>query len=176
MDRDFCLLSARDGYLLDRMLRDWPAPPEEWRRLLKRKIGTAARLPLDVRVPLDLAVIDARVSFRCARGWSETRTLCLPQVYTPGSAFLPITSFYGLALIGLREGQSIAFDRPEGRRDWIALEKVHFQPSAPEAGRRDDKVPVSPGVRLIVGAPRGSGRFLPANENGSGSGPGPSAA
>lgn len=170
MGRETGLLTARDGYVLDRMLAGWPPLTEEWLSLLKRKLALA-RLPADAPAPAGLATIDARVAFRCESGLTDARTLCLPGAYAPGSAFLPVTTFYGLALLGLREGEAIGFDRPEGRRDWIVLEKVLFQPAAgeePEAASR-------PPFRLIAGGLEARA-FAPANENGPGQGPGPSAA
>jgi regulator of nucleoside diphosphate kinase len=174
MGQDPCMLTARDGYILDRMLRDWPPLTDEWLALLRRK-ATARRLPAQGRIPDGLAMIDARVSFRCASGLTDMRTLCLPGTYAPGSAFLPVTTFYGLALLGLREGQSMAFDRPEGRRDWIVLEKVLFQPAIAEAVLRTDAQATPPALWLIAGG-LVERSFAPANENGPETGPGPSAA
>lgn len=159
------MLTARDRYVLEKMLSDWPPLTDEWMVLLRRKLSRSQR---PGRMPADLATIDTRVSFRCASGLTDTRTLCLPGTYAPGSAFLPITTFYGLALLGLREGQSMAFDRPEGRRDWIVLEKVLFQPEAPAEVAR-------PLFRLVAGG-LVERSFAAANENGPGTGPGPSAA
>lgn len=174
MGRDPAMLTARDGYVLEKMLRDWPPLTDEWLALLKRKLS-GGRLPAGARVPADLAMIDARVTFRCESGLSDTRTLCLPGTYAPGSAFLPVTTFYGLALLGLREGQAMTFDRPEGRRDWIVLEKVLFQPAAggpvPEAPAEAARAP----FRVIAGGLT-ERAFTAANENGPGQGPGPSAA
>lgn len=174
MGRDPAMLTARDGYVLEKMLRDWPPLTDEWLALLKRKLS-GGRLPAGGRVPADLAMIDARVTFRCESGLSDTRTLCLPGTYAPGSAFLPVTTFYGLALLGLREGQAMTFDRPEGRRDWIVLEKVLFQPAAggpvPEAPAEAARAP----FRVIAGGLT-ERAFTAANENGPGQGPGPSAA
>lgn len=168
MGHDPCMLTARDGYVLEKMRRDWPPPTAEWLALLDRKLS-AGRLPAEGPIPAGLATIDARVSFRCASGLLDMRTLCLPGTHAPGSAFLPITTIYGLALLGLCEGQSLAFDRPEARRDWIVLEKVFFQPAValPQAAR-------SP-FRLIAGG-LAARSFSAANENGPGIGPGPSAA
>jgi regulator of nucleoside diphosphate kinase len=168
MGRDPGILTTRDGYVLDRMLRDWQPLAEEWLALLKRKLS-ADRLPMDAPVPAGLAVIDARVTFRCASGLTDSRTLCLPRDHVPGGAFLPITTFYGLALLGLREGEALHFDRPEGRHDWVRLEKVLYRPAAPGAPA------TRPTFRLIAGGL--AGRAIPAaNENGPGPGPGPSAA
>lgn len=172
MGQDPGMLTARDGYVLDRMLRDWPPLTEEWRALLARKLS-AVRLPEETRIPAGLATIDARVMFRCASGLTDSRTLCLPGGYAPGSAFLPITTFYGLALLGLREGESLRFDRPEGRQDWIVLEKVLYRPDIDTAA---GEPPVAwPSFRLIAGG-LADRAFSPANENGPGQGPGPSAA
>jgi len=174
MGCDPAMLTARDLYVLERLRRDWPPLTEEWSTLLTRKLS-AARLPAERRTPADLAMIDARVSFRCESGLTDTRTLCLPGSYAPGSAFLPVATFYGLALLGLREGQAIAFARPEGRRDWVVLEKVLFQPvAAPDLSFA--AVPSArPAFRLIAGGLE-ERAFTPANENGPRTGPGPSAA
>ena len=174
MGCDPAMLTARDLYVLERLRRDWPPLTEEWSTLLTRKLS-AARLPAERRPPADLAMIDARVSFRCASGLTDTRTLCLPGSYAPGSAFLPVTTFYGLALLGLREGQAMAFARPEGRRDWVVLEKVLFQPAAVPDLSHAAVPSARPAFRLIAGGLE-ERAFTPANENGPRTGPGPSAA
>ena len=173
MERDPGMLTARDGHVLENLLRDWPSLTEEWLALLKRKLSLG-RLPAEARIPAGLATIDARVTFRCASGLTDSRTLCLPGNYAPGSAFLPVTTSYGLALLGLREGDAMSFGRPEGRRDWIVLEKVLYQPVSP--GIAVEEPPVAwPAFRLIAGG-LADRAFCAANEIGPGSGPGPSAA
>ena len=169
MGQDPGMLSARDVYVLEKMAQNQPPLTEEWNALLKRKL-MSNRLPVERSIPTGLATIDARVTFRCASGLTDTRTLCLPGTYVPGGAFLPITTFYGLALLGLREGEGMGFDRPEGRRDWLVLERVHFQPAGVA-----DRLVVKPAFRLITGGLE-ERAFAPANENGPGEGPGPSAA
>ena len=171
MGQNPSMLTARDRYVLEKMLSDWPPLTEEWLVLLRRKLSAGRLDQIPGRMPADLATIDTRVSFRCASGLTDTRTLCLPGTYAPGSAFLPITTFYGLALLGLREGQSMAFDRPEGRRDWIVLEKVLFQPQVPQAPAEVAR----PLFRVVAGG-LAERSFAAANENGPGTGPGPSAA
>lgn len=169
MGQDPCILTARDRYVLEKLRGSTPPLTQEWRALLERKLSEG-RLPTSGSTPPDLATLDARVSFRCASGLTDVRTLCLPGAYMPGGGFLSIATFYGLALLGLREGQSMAIDRPEGRRDWIVLEKVLFQPHAV-----DRIAPAArPSLRLVVG---GLDFWSPAaaNENGSGE-PGPPAA
>lgn len=174
MGRDPAMLTVRDVYVLEKLRSDWPPLTDEWAALLERKLSTG-RLPAEGRPPADLAMIDARVSFRCASGLTDTRTLCLPGSYAPGSAFLPVTTFYGLALLGLSVGQAMAFARPEGRRDWIVLEKVLFQPVA-VSDLSCASIPLArPAFRLVAGGLE-ERAFAPANENGPGAGPGPSAA
>lgn len=174
MRRDPGMLTARDSYVLEKLLNGWPPLTEEWLALLRRKLSTA-RLPLGAPIPAGLATVDARVAFRCASGLTDSRTLCLPGTYAPGSAFLPVTTFYGLALLGLREGESLRFDRPEGRSDWIVLEKVLFQPAAARAATEEPASEARPTFRLVAGG-RDGRAFVAANENGPGPGPGPSAA
>lgn len=177
MGQDPCMLTARDRYVLERLRGSRPPLTEAWRTLLEQKLSEG-RLPPSGVAPPDLATIDARVSFRCASGLTDVRTLCLPGAYTPAGAFLPITTFYGLALLGLREGQSLAIGRPEGRRDWIMLEKVLFQPRAADRTASASAPALArvarPLLRLVVG---GLNVRPPAaaNENGSGE-PGPPAA
>ena len=168
MGHDPGLLTERDGDMLALLERDWRPLTEEWRRLLGRKLA-AARLPAGAEIPPGLATIGARVDFRCQSGLADCRTLCLPRDTPSGRALLPITTFYGLALLGLREGERLDFDRPEGRRDWIVLEKVVQRPG-------DEEPPLAwPSFRLIAGG-LDERSFEPANENGPGQGPGPSAA
>ncbi|MBO9629700.1 MAG: hypothetical protein J7516_09720 [Shinella sp.] len=169
MGQNPALLTLRDGYVLEKMAADAPPLTEEWRTLLHSKLSSH-RLALEGAIPADLAMIDARVTFRCASGLTDVRTLCLPGTYVPGGAFLPVTTFYGLALLGLREGQSMAFDRPEGRRDWVVLEKVLYQPASAQPAPKE-----RPRIRLVAGGRFGQA-FHAANENGPGEGPGPGAA
>lgn len=172
MERDCCVLTERDRYVLEKMRGD--GRPEAWLALLRRKFSGAR--PLDAgAVPPDVATIDARVSFRCGGGRADVRTLCLPGSYTPGGGFLSISSLYGLALLGLREGQSLVIERPDGRREWIVLEKVHFQPNVMKQRPTMPRCAGSWMVRLSVG--RQDGRaFGAANENSGCDDPGPPAA
>lgn len=170
MGRDPGLLAARDAYVLERMLYDRPPLTAEWSALLRRKLALP-RLAEGESVPPDLARIDARIAFRCASGLADRRTLCLPGAYAPGGAFLPITTFYGLALLGLRQGEAIAFDRPEGRHDRVVLEKVLHRPVSKPVEAPALRLP----FRVAAGMP--AGRFmLAANENRFGPDPDPPAA
>ena len=150
MERNFCELVARDRYLLEAILDGRPPLTDEWLALLNRKLS-GGRMPAPGAALSDLAVIDARVSFRCASGLTDMRTLCLPAAYVPGGTFLPVTTFYGLALLGLRVGQSMAFDRPEGRRDWVVLENVLYQPDAAERARSVPEPEARPRLRMVAG-------------------------
>ncbi|HLP70454.1 MAG TPA: hypothetical protein VK181_23355 [Rhizobium sp.] len=167
------MLAARDRYVLERLLQDWPSVEKEWLALLRRKLS-ARHLPADASMPAGLATIDSRVSFRAANGFTGTRTLCLAGTYAPGSAFLPVTTLYGLALVGLREGEVMGFDRPDGGRDWIMLEKLLFRPGAMQDVVQKPRP--SPALALRF-TPAGLSErvFSPANQNGRGpdDGPGP---
>ena len=128
-------------------------------------IGLAALVWLTQSLRFIELVLDRGLSFWV---FLELTGLLLPSFF---SVILPITTFDGLALLGLREGESLRFDRPEGRQDWIVLEKVLYQP-----GAATEEPPVAwPSFRLIAGG-LADRTFCPANENGPGSGPGPSAA
>ena len=52
MGRETGLLTARDGYVLDKMFADWPPLTEEWLALLTRK-RMLARMPADAPAPLE---------------------------------------------------------------------------------------------------------------------------
>ncbi|WP_416798163.1 hypothetical protein [Ciceribacter azotifigens] len=165
------MLAPRDRYVLERLLQDRPSAEKEWLALLRRKLA-ARRLPADGPVPAGLATIDSRVSFRAANGFVGTRTLCLPGTCAPGSAFLPVTTLYGLALLGLREGEVMGFDRPNGGQDWVMLEKLHFRPAV---GPKLTKTPARPSSLALRIAIDGLSEraFAPANQNGTGPGEGP---
>ena len=117
-------------------------------------------------------MIDARVAFRCESGLADTRTLCLPGAYAPGGILLPVTTIYGLALLGLREGETMRFDRPGGRPDWVALDRVLYQPANTGLGVPGSPPVARPALRVATG---GRDRAA-ANENSPGPGPGPSVA
>lgn len=167
------MLATRDRYVLEKLLQDRAPAEKEWLALLHRKLA-ARHLPVGVPLPAGLATIDSRVSFRAANGFAGTRTLCLAGTYAPGSAFLPVTTLYGLALLGLREGEVMDFDRPDGGCDWIMLERLHFRPVITRDGA--NKLRPSPALALRL-APAGPSErvFSPANQNGTGpeGGPGP---
>ncbi|MFC3165478.1 hypothetical protein [Ciceribacter thiooxidans] len=170
------MLAMRDRYVLEKLLQDRPPAEKEWLALLRRKLATRC-LPEGAPIPAGLATIDSRVSFRAANGFAGTRTLCLAGTYAPGSAFLPVTTLYGLALLGLREGEVMGFDRPDGGHDWIMLERLHFRPAATREPAK--KLRPSPALALRL-APTGLSErvFSPANQNGGGpdDGPGPGVA
>jgi regulator of nucleoside diphosphate kinase len=169
------MLTARDRYVLERLGDTGPHATKEWLDLLRRKLSGGS-LPAGAPVPGDLATVDARVAFRCESGLRDVRTLCLPGLYVPGAAFLPVTTLYGLALLGLREGQSVEMMRPGGRPDRILLEKVLFMPARHPPGEPlDARRP----LRLSVGgAPARAWcrALVAANENAVGEGDGPPAA
>lgn len=85
-------------------------------------------------LPSDIASINSRVRFRVAAGESDTRVISTGQTHGPVGMFLPITTFRGLALLGLREGQTMSLVNMNGVTEKIVLEKVEYQP---EASRRE---------------------------------------
>lgn len=115
--KDLTILEALRDRLLD--------AADPLRAMIERKIARALVMLRD-DVPPDVATLSSRVSV------TEPDTRVLSATIRDSAAvglFLPITTRRGLALLGLREGQTVTIEGGER----LTLEKVHYQPEAAEA-------------------------------------------
>lgn len=137
---DQCVLSTRDFTLLEAMLEDPLMRDTALIPLLKRKMASATVMFRE-DLPQDVASLSSRVTFSVA-GRQDTRVLTAGRMTTPVGMLLPVDTLRGLALLGLREGQSIIIENAEGFEEQVQLEKVNFQPE--HAMRKSE------GVRLVL--------------------------
>ncbi|MDQ6438032.1 nucleoside-diphosphate kinase [Mesorhizobium sp. LHD-90] len=173
-----CILTTKDFTILEIMRDRSLGSDDPLAPILKTKLETATVVFRD-DVPVNVATLSSRVTFSLDGRDPDTRILSHDRVNSPG-LFLPITTSRGLALLGLAEGEDMAFTSHEGRQERIVLEKVQYQP---EAARRERQAIAGltaparrePMLRLIRGAVHDRPRLAPADPNGFDD-PGPSAA
>ena len=156
MSQDACILTTKDLTILEVMLdrclgRDDPLAP-----LLRRKINGAEVVFRD-DVPAEVATLSSRVIFSVDGREPDTRVISHDRMNSPTGLFLPLTTFRGLALLGLSEGQVFSLRGLDQALETVRLEKVLYQP---EAARREKAffnqagmaTPHKPALRLIRGA------------------------
>ncbi|RWG62488.1 nucleoside-diphosphate kinase [Mesorhizobium sp.] len=167
MTRTIYRLTPKDLAVLEAMLMRRRAFADAIVPMLERKLAESNIIPAGMVEP-DIATLNSRVVFRINDGAPETRTLML------GDASAPVG--FGLPL-GMRAGQSVVAERPDGSRERILLEDVAYQPEAKhQAARTAGRRPRSP--RLVYSAagdrwPLGGGGKIRQTE---GDDPGPSEA
>ncbi|ANL68606.1 hypothetical protein AMC82_PC00042 (plasmid) [Rhizobium phaseoli] len=150
---DQCLLTTKDYTLLETMHDDPLVRDTALLRLLRRKMASAIVMFRE-DLPEDIASLNSRVTFSID-GRCDTRVLTTGRMTTPVGMLLPVDTLRGLALLGLREGQTIAIDNVEGRVEVIMLNAVNYQPE--RMMRRSDGLPVrigladKPMLRLVQG-------------------------
>ncbi|OWV74434.1 hypothetical protein ATY76_28125 [Rhizobium sp. R339] len=150
---DPCLLTTKDYTLLETMRDDPLVRDASLVRLLRRKMASAIVMFRE-DLPEDVASLNSRVTFS-VDGRSDTRVLTTGRMTTPIGMLLPVDTLRGLALLGMTEGQTIAFENVEGRLEVIMLNAVNYQPE--RMMRRSDGFPVrirladKPMLRLVQG-------------------------
>lgn len=171
-------LTAKDFAALEAMLMRRRALADPMAPLLERKQAASSVIATGAVEP-DLATLNSRVIFRVGDGRSETRTLVQAEAATPVGSGLPVGTWRGLCLLGMRAGQSALAERPDGHAEPILLEDVAYQP---EAARRAAQERAAErrghGLRLVYSA---SADHWPLGGHGKirqteGDDPGPSAA
>lgn len=112
-------------------------PGSPFERLLRRKLHGVAPAADGGVDPL-VVTINSRVEFRVDDEVPQTRILVRNR-FQHGlvGLTLPITTPRGMALLGLREGQSFAFEEG-GRVRTITVCRIAYQPQAARSGRRPD--------------------------------------
>ncbi|MDX8513915.1 nucleoside-diphosphate kinase [Mesorhizobium captivum] len=166
-------LAVLEGMLMRRRALADPAVP-----MLERKLAESSVVPIG-KVEPDVATLNSRVIFRVDDGQAETRTLVLGDASAPVGSALPVGTWRGLCLLGMRAGQSALIERPDGSGERILLEDVAYQPEAVRRTARDaDAGRRSHGLRLVYSAeadrwPLGGDGKIRQTE---GDDPGPSAA
>jgi len=152
-DAPLCQLTALDMSVLEGMMDRLAAQAQtetDMARLLRRKLA-AARMRFRDDIDPRIATINSRIQFRVGSGNLETCVLTHGgENALPGTA-LPVSTLFGLALLGLMEGESIAVDGADGKRDVLHVVRVIHQPEA--ASRSNTRA----GLKLVhCGEPHGS--------------------
>ncbi|MGX9115798.1 nucleoside-diphosphate kinase [Mesorhizobium sp. BHbsci] len=179
MSNESCILTTKDFTIIEVMHDRCLGSGDPLAPILKRKIETAL-VVFREDVPVNVATLSSRVTFRIDGKAPDTRILSHDRMNSSVGLFLPITNPRGLALLGLTEGQGFLVTDHEGREERVVLEKVHYQP---EAARREREALSSsstpaqrkPSLKLVRGALYNEPRLVPAGSDDF-DGPGPSAA
>ncbi|MGQ2908819.1 MAG: nucleoside-diphosphate kinase [Aliihoeflea sp.] len=172
MSTENCILTTKDFTILEVMRDRRVGTDDPLTPILERKLATATVMFRE-DIPADVATLSSRVTFSVDGRDPDTRVISHDQMAASVGMFLPITSVRGLALLGLREGQTFRVTTREVRSEDVLLEKVQYQP---EAARRQKETlrgqsPRKPTFKLIRGA-----LYDNARPNADFHGPDPSAA
>ena len=124
-----CQLTMKDCVVLEVILersrdRHDPAIP-----IIRQKLAGAEvffRDEIDARV----VTLNSRVVFRVNDGPPKTRVIVQRDEELFPGAILPITSLRGIALLGMREGQSVTVRQPCESVETICVDRVEYQPEA----------------------------------------------
>ena len=180
MSNDACILTTKDLTILEVMLDGCPGSDDPMAPILKRKINAAQIVYCD-DVPADVATLDSRLVFSVDGRDPDDRIISHDRTTSPIGLFLPLTTFRGLALLGLSEGQEFSLPGQDGALEKVRLEKVVYQPEA--ARREKDLVirtaaaaPSKPVLSLIRGARYGQPELVAVKPSGPHDPGGPSAA
>lgn len=132
MSQHACILTAKGMTILEVMLDHYLGIDDPMASRIRRKTE-AALIVFPDDVPANVATLSSRVVFSVDRRERDTRILSQDSMNGLVSLFLPITTFRGLALLGLTEGQEFSYPDQDGLMETICLEKVLYQPET--AGR-----------------------------------------
>ncbi|MBZ9760087.1 nucleoside-diphosphate kinase [Mesorhizobium sp. CA8] len=136
MTRTRYRLTAKDFSVIEAMLMRRRAFADPVTPMLERKLADS-RVVATGAVEPDLATLNSRVIFRVGGGSSQTRTLVQAEASAPVGSGLPVASWLGLCLLGMRAGQSALAERPDGPAEEVLLEDVAYQPEAALRSARD---------------------------------------
>ncbi|RAZ87301.1 nucleoside-diphosphate kinase [Mesorhizobium hawassense] len=178
MTGTFYRLTAKDFAVLKAMLMRRRALADPIVPMLERKLAESRVIATGAVEP-DLATLNSRVIFRASGGPSETRTLVQAEASAPVGSGLPVGTWRGLCLLGMRAGQSALAVWPDGRAEPILLEEVAYQPETARQAAQDRAAERRRrGLKLVYSAPAdhwplgGRGKIRQTE----GDDPGPSAA
>lgn len=130
---DSCQLTTKDYTILEVMLERQAGRGEALSALLRRKLSHSTVMFRD-DIPADVVTLSSRVVYRVGDGPAETRIVAHDDMRGLVGMLLPITHPRGLALLGLRAGQSIAIRLDDGSAETLTVQEVVYQP---EAARRE---------------------------------------
>lgn len=122
------LVSWLDMDRLDRMLDALPAAQATARDALLDELGRAA-LAEPWEMPPDVVTMNSRVRFSFdGSGQEATMTLTYPKDMNGDPDQLSILTPVGTALLGLKVGDTISWERPDGALFDITVRAIEYQP------------------------------------------------
>ncbi|WP_378947277.1 nucleoside-diphosphate kinase [Mesorhizobium sp. ANAO-SY3R2] len=150
--------------------------------LLRRKLASA-QVVFSNEADTDVVTLNTRVVFSVDGGAPHTRVVTHGPMEGMVGLTIPITVPRGLALLGLRKGQSISVDCGRGVTETIRVDDILYQPrtagTGPELPEADAEQPVRRFPVLVFSAdspqPLGAPKKI-RQSWGGGDDPGPSAA
>jgi regulator of nucleoside diphosphate kinase len=148
-DTEHYLLTVKDYTILEAMLDRWPGHADATARLLRSKLAKAIiMLPRDI--PATAVTLNSRVKFRVDENPVETRILAHGEMRDLVGLTIPLSSPRGLAMLGTRQGQSVAVERRDGGTERISVLQILHQPEAAAREEAGSQAPRSAGPLLTV--------------------------
>lgn len=177
-----CQLTTKDFAIVKSMLDRlaWSGGPLV--ELLRRKLASA-QVVFSNEADADVVTLNSRVVFSVDGGAPHTRVVSQGPIEGMVGLTIPITVPRGLALLGLRKGQSISVDCGRGVTETVRVDDILYQPRAAGADAELPQADVEQPVRrfpvLVFSADRPRPLGVPKKirqTSGDGDDPGPSAA
>jgi regulator of nucleoside diphosphate kinase len=120
------LVTAHDFMVLEALARlSMPAADRRTRQLIQ--LLERCRVLAPGRLPTDIVTLNARFLFHVSAHPAEARVLVHPDDHVKSGWTLPITSPFGLAVLGRRAGSSVEVEQPDGSRECVTLLSVMQQ-------------------------------------------------
>jgi regulator of nucleoside diphosphate kinase len=128
-----CQLTTKDFAIVKTMLDRlaWSGGPLV--ELLRCKLASAQVVFSNEADP-DVVTLNSRVVFSVDGGSAHTRVVTQGPMDSMVGLTIPITVPRGLALLGLRKGQSMSVDRGRGTTEVIRVDDILYQPEASRPG------------------------------------------
>ena len=122
------LVSWLDMDRLDRLLDALPAAQSRARDALLDELGRA-RLAEPWEMPPDVVTMNSRVRFSFVGSEQPvTMTLTYPKDMIGGAEQLSILTPVGTALLGLKVGDTMRWERPDGGMFEVTVHGIEYQP------------------------------------------------
>lgn len=127
MTRTGCRLTMKDFAVLEVLLERRRAFADPVVRMLEEKLSSADVVPVDTIEP-DIVTLNSRVVFTIDARLAETRTLVQNEMRGPVGSSLSVATRRGLCMLGMAQGQTMSLEHAGGRREWISIKTVLYQP------------------------------------------------
>ncbi len=122
-------ITAKDYATIEEMLEHLDDDVRALAPLLRRRLDDA-QVVFGHDIEPDRATLDSRVVFRVNAGPAHTRNLVAQGASGGRKAELSISNPRGIALLGLRAGDSVTTAPPDGPAELLQLDAVLYQPEA----------------------------------------------